>query len=132
MNKENKIGNFVNWLIIAIFVFGGISALKTEKEYVSENYTFRLISSSENEVFNDSLMSFARKSNIDLEIEYEDTLKIIKRLNNGDSFDGVWLSNSIWMYALDSNQVKVSDTKSTSINPIVFGIKESKAKRTAC
>ena len=128
MNKENKIGNFVNWLIIAIFVFGGISALKTEKEYVSENYTFRLISSSENEVFNDSLMSFARKSNIDLEIEYEDTLKIIKRLNNGDSFDGVWLSNSIWMYALDTKNVRVTDTKSTSINPVVFGIKKSVAE----
>ena len=129
MKFENKIGKLVDWLIICIFIFGGISALRNEKEYVENNYTFKLISSSENKVFNDSLTSFAKRSNIDLDIEYEDTLKIIKRLNSGEGFDGVWLSNSIWMYSLDTKNVKVTDTKSTSINPIVFGIKKSVAEK---
>ena len=32
------------------------------------------------------------------------------------------------MYTLDSSKVRVSNTKSTSINPVVFGVKKSKAE----
>lgn len=49
------------------------------------------------------------------------------KLNNGEKYDAVWISNSIWLYMLDSN-VKVLNSKYTSINPIVFGIKKSKAQ----
>ena len=51
----------------------------------------------------------------------------MEKLNSGENYDAVWVSNSIWLYMLDDN-VKVSNSKYTSINPIVFGIKKSKAK----
>ena len=38
------------------------------------------------------------------------------------------MSNSIWLSMLDSNTVKTSNLRSTSITPVIFGIKESKAK----
>ena len=50
----------------------------------------------------------------------------MQKLNSGEKYDAVWLSNSIWGYMLDSS-VKLSNSKSTSINPVVFGIKKSKA-----
>jgi Ca-activated chloride channel family protein len=52
----------------------------------------------------------------------------MRRLNKGESFDAVWLSNSIWQYMIDSSKVHITDSKSTSINPIIFGIKKSKAE----
>ena len=51
----------------------------------------------------------------------------MEKLNSGEYYDAVWTSNSIWLYMLDSS-VKTSDSKFTSINPVIFGIKKSKAQ----
>ena len=51
----------------------------------------------------------------------------MSKLNNGEKYDAVWCSNSIWLYMLDS-KIKTTNSKSTSINPVVFGIKKSKAE----
>lgn len=127
------------WIIIIVFIalIGIFSTIdggdnysyeNDDNDYKYSNKVFSIISSSENEVLDSKIKEFAKKEKLDIDITYDDTLKITKRLNNGEQFDAVWLSNSIWMYALDSDKIKVSDTKSTSINPIIFGIKESKAK----
>ena len=99
-----------------------------DNDYEYSSRIFSVIASSENEVLDKKIKEFAKKENLKIDIVYDDTLKITKRLNHGEKFDAVWLSNSIWMYAVDSNKVKISDTKSTSINPVVFGIRKSKAK----
>ena len=62
-----------------------------------------------------------------MDIEYAGTIDIMDRLNNNEEFDAVWTSNSIWLYMLN-NSSKVKNSKSTSINPVVFGIKKSKAQ----
>ena len=49
------------------------------------------------------------------------------KLNNGENYDAVWCSNSIWLYMLN-DEISVKNSKSTSINPVVFGIKKSKAQ----
>ncbi|MBQ6498195.1 MAG: VWA domain-containing protein [Bacilli bacterium] len=98
-----------------------------DNEYQYSRRVFSVIASSENEVLDTKIKEFAMKNDLKIDIVYDDTLKITKRLNRGEKFDAVWLSNSIWMYAVDSNKVKISDTKSTSINPIVFGIRKNKA-----
>lgn len=90
--------------------------------------TFKLISSTENQDLESFLMDFANKENINLEIDYAGTIDIMQKLNNGEEYDAVWASNSIWLYMLDSSKVSVSDSKSTSINPVVFGITEQKAR----
>ncbi len=119
-------------VIITIYVLSSIIKGSFDNDY-KNNYqysdkVFSIISSSENQVFDSNILEFAKKNGISIHIEYDDTLKIIRRLNYGEKFDAVWLSNSIWTYAVDSSKVRISDTKSTSINPIVFGIRKSKAE----
>jgi len=95
---------------------------------ISTDSTFRVISSSENEDLEPILKEYSRDKNINLEIEYAGTLDIMEKLNSaGNNYDAVWTSNSIWLYMLNSS-VKVSESKSTSINPVVFAVKKSKAK----
>ena len=50
------------------------------------------------------------------------------KLNQGEKYDAVWMSNSIWLYMLNNN-IKISNSKSTSINPVVFGITKSTAEK---
>ncbi len=122
---------FVFFIVVFIVMAFGSNDSDTidneeRKEYSSN--VFSLISSSENKVFEDQIKSFAKKNKINIDISYDDTLKITRRLNQGEKYDAVWLANSIWTYAVDSNVTRISDTKATSINPIVFGIRKSKAE----
>ena len=137
MNNKNKESN--GWIVAIIFIVLILifSSLNNndydyldvdDNDYQYSNRVFSVIASSENEVLDSKIKDFAKKNDLKISIIYDDTLKITKRLNKGEQFDAVWLSNSIWMYAVDSSKVKISDTKSTSINPVVFGIKKSKAK----
>ncbi len=55
-------------------------------------------------------------------------LAMVDTLNNGtEKYDGVWISNSIWLYMLD-NSYLVSNSKSIAIDPVIMGIKKSKAE----
>ena len=137
--RNNSTSSIIIGMIIVVVFWGVI--LKIINDYSSYDYEwiegennysekeFYLIASSENKILDDELKAFAKKEGFKLNIEYEDTLKITRRLNQGEEYDAVWLSNSIWMYAVDSNVVKISDTKSTSINPIIFGVRKSKAEQ---
>lgn len=97
-------------------------------DIVYNDKTFSIISSSENRVLDESLKKFAKKNHFDLQIKYLDTLDVIDELNGGSKYDAIFMSNSIWLSLLDTNTVKTSNLRSTSITPIIFGIKESKAK----
>lgn len=92
-----------------------------------ENKIFKIISSSENEEFEDVLKQFAFEKNIQLEIDYAGTLEIMNKLNQGEKYDAIWCSNSIWLYMLNSD-IKVTNSVSTSINPVIFGVTKSKAE----
>ena len=93
----------------------------------NNNKEFKIISSSENKDLENIINNFSNSKDIDVSIEYAGTLDIMEKLNSGEKYDAVWASNSIWLYMLDSS-VKVSNSKSTSINPVVFAIKKSKAE----
>lgn len=135
MDKEKKREDAIAiGIIIAILilVFYGISKLFSsagnyiKNELFNEN-TINIISSSENEDIEDVILKYADSKGYDVNIEYAGTLDIMQKLNEGQEYDAVWLSNSIWMYMLDSN-IKTVNSKCTSINPIVFGITKSKAQ----
>ena len=116
-------------IVILLFIeYGNIGENIQNKTFMNnfETATFKIISSSENEDLDTELKEFADSKNVNLEIEYAGTLEIMDRLNSGEKFDAVWTSNSIWIYMLDN--VSVSNSKSTSINPVVFGITKSKAE----
>ena len=69
--------------------------------------TFRIISSQENKSSEEIIQRYAKKNGYDVEFEYAGTLDIIQKINQGEEYDAVWLSNSIWGYMLDST-IKLS------------------------
>ena len=138
MEKKNT-GSIVKIAIVFYFIFIVIAMSMPENnsgsyaDYDDDDYSsfdssaFRIIASNENQVFENDLRSFANKKGYDIEIEYSGTLDIMNRLNTGEKFDCAWVSNSIWLYMANSN-VKVKESQSTSIIPVVFAVKKSKAE----
>ncbi len=131
MKKNNNKKN--NWFLYLIIIFVFILIMKNcdaEKPNLPEydEKTFYIISSSENKILDSSLKEYAKSKHYDISITYADTLEIIDRLNSGEKYDAVFMSNSLWLSLLDSSKVKTSLLRSTSITPIIFGIKNSKAE----
>jgi len=89
--------------------------------------SLNIISSSENKVLDENIKAFAKKNGIKIKITYGDTLDIIYKLNQGEKYDALWSANSIWNYKLDKS-ISLSESKSMSVNPVIFGVKTSKAK----
>ena len=135
-DKDNKIlifiliGIFILYIISKILSSGINSINNMDYDWVSKKFadnTLHIISSSENQDLEYIIKDYANKNGYDIDIEYAGTLDIMGKLNSGEKYDAVWLSNSIWMYMLDKD-VKTSNSKCTSINPVVFGITKSKAQ----
>ena len=137
MKKENKKNSlpvvvFLTFLIIgaiAIMVSPNTSLKNTiEEQRRSSSNTFYILASQENKALQGIIEKYARTQGYKVNFEYQGTLEIMKTLNNNSSnYDAVWLSNSIWGYMLN-NSVSLSNSKCTSINPVIFGIKKSKAE----
>ena len=128
--KKSIILIFIIFIIMICFFEGmreelGTTIKNTEK--TNSDNTFKIISSTENKDIEEIIQNYAKKNNIDVSIDYAGTIEIMSKLNNGEKYDAVWCSNSIWLYMLDS-KIKTTNSKSTSINPVVFGIKKSKAE----
>ena len=127
--------SFGKILLIVLGIYIAYAILHTEitenngnNEVSYSDSVFSLITTPENKVFETTLEKFARKNTFELSITYADNLDIVDKLNSGEKYDAVWASNSIWLDMLDSNKVSTSDSKSTSVTPIVIGIKNSKAE----
>ena len=128
MNKSNnkKISLFIIIIIIIGLCIKGNNSDINNILPSSQNDKFRIISSQENEDLENIVLEYAEKEGIDVQIDYAGTLDIMEKLNSGEEYDAVWASNSIWLYMLNSN-VKTKNSESTSINPVVFAVKKSKA-----
>ena len=122
---------FAGFLIVYV-IFAMINTKvennKGGKEVTYNDKVFSIITTTENKELEDIINKFARKNTIDINITYADNLDIVDRLNSGEKYDAVWSSNSIWLDMLDSTKVSTSDSKSTSVTPIVIGIKKSKVE----
>ena len=136
--KSNQGGSNLIFTIIAIIVIAAfLGSLSDDISNESYNYssndgyisddTLRIISSQENEDLGPIINNYADENDLDIDIEYAGTLDIMEKLNQGEEYDAIWTSNSIWIYMLDSS-IKVTDSESTSINPVIFAVKESKAR----
>lgn len=135
MNKNKN--NLLVIIIILVAIYIGSSIFNSiinniKKSFNNNGYEysdsiFSLITTPENKVLEDTIKKVARKNNFDIEITYADNLEIVDKINSGEKYDAIWASNSIWLDSL--NGVSTSDSKSTSITPITFGIKKSKAEK---
>ncbi len=134
MNKDKKT-SLIIWGVIAFIVFVyviipmyiGNHKKYDEGSYVYSDDVFSIITSPENKVLEDTIKEYFDDKDFEVRIDYADNLEIVDILNSGVKYDAVWSSNSIWLDMLDSS-VKTLNLKSTSITPIVFGIKKSVAK----
>jgi len=94
---------------------------------------FKIIASTENKDLEPILMDYAKKNNINLQIDYASAINTMYNLNK--QYDAVLCSNSVWFSLLNDKSsmlysygYSTKDAKSIDINPIVFGIKKSKVK----
>ena len=134
--KENNTSNnskifagIIIFIVIASIIYVTINNLSsTLNIFHSESNTFRLLSSTSTAIYDEELIDYASKNGIYLEITHQGDLAMVDTLNNGtEKYDGVWISNSIWLYMLD-NSYLVSNSKSIAIDPVIMGIKKSKAE----
>ena len=117
----------LGYIIINMFSGSNSNNNKTTK-HRSSNDTFYILASQENKASEHMIEKYANEKGYKVQFEYQGTLEIMNTLNTKASdYDAVWLSNSIWGYMLN-NSVSLSNSKCTSINPVVFGIKKSKAE----
>lgn len=133
MNKEknNNKSLFIALLIIfIIYIFSKIDLGNITSSIIQLNLdkSINILSSYENFDLEDNIKKYAKKNNIKLNFTYMGDLDIVYELNtNPSNYDAVWIANSMWLYMLD-NSYLISNSKSISISPVVFGIKEQKAK----
>jgi len=125
MNNSKK--SFALVFILIICIIFAIGYASTYSKISIKDNSFSMILSSENKDLENVLQNIANENKIDLRLEYAGTIEIMDKLNAGENYDAVWTSNSIWLYMLN-NDVSVKNSKSTSINPVVFGVKKSKAE----
>lgn len=95
----------------------------------SEDSFFRIISSYENKDLENIIINFTKKEKLNVKIEYDDTINITSNILNmrSNNYDACFLTNSIW-FSMVNNKSLIKNSKPTSITPVVFGIKKSKAE----
>ena len=118
---------FIFYFIFTLFISNVTPSKKEDNKYTYSDSVFSIITTPENKVLENTIKEYAKNADFDVNIVYADNLEIVDILNSGEKYDAVWASNSIWLHMLNSN-VKTSNLKSTSISPIVFGVKKSLAE----
>ena len=131
--SDKKVSNLVIVMVIVIAIIVLFPLLVAKDNNVTSSYTysddvFSIITTPENKALEDFIKDYASHEDFKVNITYADNLEIVDYLNSGIKYDAIWSSNSIWLDMLDSSIVKTSNLKSTSITPIVFGIKKSVAQ----
>ena len=129
MKKDNS--KIVTWIIILLIGFILLRACgKDEPEEVQKKSkdTFTIISSTSTSALDDEIKKYGKENKINIEIEHYGDLEIVDILNqNSKDYDAVWISNSIWLYMLE-NQNIITDSKSIVIDPVVMAVEKKKAK----
>ena len=137
LNNNKKSGGnkgVVIFLIILAVIFLGIVSSKDNELTNSipnrRDGSFNIIVSNENKDLENIITKYAKSKNYKINIEYAGTLDIMDKINDNPTYyDAAWFSNSIWTYMLDSSKVSLADSQYTNINPVIFGIKKSKAEK---
>lgn len=117
---------FVIFLLVISFimvVYFGKKDATVDKKQVS------ILVASENKDLEYILQNFAKKNDVKINVTYKEDLYIPKEIAKKDTpYDMVWSANSL---SLDINEANpmLKYRKSIAIDPIVIGIKKSKAEQ---
>lgn len=123
MNNKNKI-LFIALVITFLFVCVVGDMLSNKMIEVVESKRLNILASASMKPLENKIY----KKGYEINFTYMGDIDIVDELNtNAKSYDGVWISNSMWLYMLE-NQYLTSNSKSIAISPIVLGIRKSKAK----
>lgn len=91
--------------------------------------TIRVLSGSENKELAEVLTACSDKTGVNIEMTYKGSVDIMNILKEGaEEYDAVWPASSLWISLGDKKHVVKYD-ESISTTPVVFGIKESLAKK---
>ena len=123
-------------LIVSVLLLVACSDDKKEtsnsqSDFAIDNYggeTLRIVSGSENKELEPIIKKFAKKHKINISMDYLGSLDIMRMLQGSETdYDAVWPASSIWL-DLGDTQNKLKHTATTSISPVVFGIRQSLAE----
>ncbi len=134
MNNGSKGNNKTIFIIVILIIFYIFSnSIKSNNNYEDRknkprnSNTFKIIASTSTTSIDKNLIAYGKKKGFEVDIEHYGDLEIVNMLNsNSKDYDAVWISNSIWLYMLDNSSL-ITDSKSIVIDPVVMGIKKSKA-----
>lgn len=129
------------WILIILLIITSLSVSCTQKkpssplsgdkviEASNAKETLKIVSGSENKILEPILNQFSKEKKINIVIDYKGSLDIM-RLLEADvvEYDAVWPASSLWISVGDSRH-RVKHMQSTSITPIVFGIRHSLAEQ---
>ncbi|MGB4609212.1 MAG: VWA domain-containing protein [Saccharofermentanales bacterium] len=105
----------------------GKSSYKTT-EIGSGNKVLKIVSGSENKELEDIIREFADKNKAKIEMTYMGSIDIMRELQaETEYFDAVWPASNIWI-SMGDNSHRVKHIESTTITPVVFGIRKSLAE----
>ena len=118
---------------VIVFIYIIFSSITDEFKNIDINLdlfsdsdaTFKIIATDEAKGICDIVESYSKSKGYKTSIEYAGSIEIIDKINQGEKFDAVFLSGSIWMSMLE--KASISDYDTVSIDPVVFGVKKSKA-----
>lgn len=101
------------------------------QSFGSGDTSIRIASGSENREVEQAIKQAAEQAHVKVTLDYMGSLDIMSTLankgaRNGVSYDAVWPASSMWISMGDMHHM-VKDTVSTSVTPIVFGIRKSTA-----
>ncbi|EHR35062.1 substrate-binding domain-containing protein [Helcococcus kunzii] len=90
--------------------------------------TLKIVSGSENKVLEPIIEDYAKKTGKKIEMDYKGSLDIMRMLQSNEiKYDAVWPASTIWLTMGDTNRV-LKHTETTSITPVIFGIKKTLAQ----
>ncbi len=119
--------SFIIVVLIIIVVLVMVGCVGKNISTILGNRDFVILTNPDNVTYAKEIVEFGKENNINVTYEVADDLEAIDMLKtNSKEYDAVWLSNSTWIYML--NGVSTLNSKSININPVVFGIKKSKAE----
>lgn len=127
---------FLSILLILALLLSACGGKKDEAQksgskqsvFGSGGTLIRIVSGSENKELEPLIEKYCKKNKVTIEMSYMGSIDIMRQLQTGaSSYDAVWPASSIWI-SMGDTDFKVKHTESTSLSPVVFGIRKSLAE----